>query len=290
VASEQGASREAVAPGWHPDPWGAAPLRWWDGTEWTGHTTALVTPAKPWFPQQNERDESQSMRGGGVALVGFCAAFAASLVVVVSLVLLDEPGGPLVTLSASAITLWAGDLTACLYAVRRHGTGSLRDLGLARLTWRDFRVGLVAAVVARVGSIVVVLPILVLFPDEFESTSSTLGAGLESGLDTALVLGAIAVIGAPFFEELFFRGLVQSTLTQRWGVRTAICAQAALFGLVHLLNPDLSVGQAVSTFLAITFAGLVLGAARWRSGRLGPGMIAHGLFNLVATVAILATL
>lgn len=25
-------------PGWHPDPWGAAPLRYWDGTQWTGHT------------------------------------------------------------------------------------------------------------------------------------------------------------------------------------------------------------------------------------------------------------
>ena len=287
MASEQEAPRETAAPGWHPDPWGAAALRWWDGTEWTGHTTPLVTPAKPWFPQQNERDESQSMHGGGVALVGFCAAFAASLVVVVTLVLLDEPGGPLVTLSASAITLWAGDLIACVYAVRRYATGSLRDLGLARLTWRDFRVGLVAAIVARVGSIVAVLPILVLFPDEFDSTSSTFGAGLESGLDTALVLGAIAVIGAPFFEELFFRGLVQSTLTRRWGVRTAVCAQAGLFGLVHLLNPDLSVGQAAATFLAITFAGLVLGAARWRTGRLGPGMIAHALF---AMIAILATL
>lgn len=23
---------------WHPDPWRVARLRWWDGTEWTGHT------------------------------------------------------------------------------------------------------------------------------------------------------------------------------------------------------------------------------------------------------------
>ncbi len=28
----------APAPGWHPDPWGAAHLRYWDGNQWTGHT------------------------------------------------------------------------------------------------------------------------------------------------------------------------------------------------------------------------------------------------------------
>jgi hypothetical protein len=25
-------------PGWHPDPWGQAAQRYWDGTAWTGHT------------------------------------------------------------------------------------------------------------------------------------------------------------------------------------------------------------------------------------------------------------
>jgi hypothetical protein len=29
-----------AAPGWYADPWRAARLRWWNGTRWTGHTSA----------------------------------------------------------------------------------------------------------------------------------------------------------------------------------------------------------------------------------------------------------
>jgi hypothetical protein len=28
-------------PGWHPDPWAAASLRYWDGTQWTGHVAGV---------------------------------------------------------------------------------------------------------------------------------------------------------------------------------------------------------------------------------------------------------
>lgn len=34
----------AVAPGWHPDPWGAAPLRWHDGQQWTPHVHEAMQP------------------------------------------------------------------------------------------------------------------------------------------------------------------------------------------------------------------------------------------------------
>ncbi len=38
--------RATVAAGWYPDPWGAAPLRWWDGRAWSWQTTA-PGPAPP---------------------------------------------------------------------------------------------------------------------------------------------------------------------------------------------------------------------------------------------------
>jgi hypothetical protein len=32
------AAQPAAPAGWHADPWGQKRLRYWDGTQWTGHT------------------------------------------------------------------------------------------------------------------------------------------------------------------------------------------------------------------------------------------------------------
>ncbi len=46
----------ASPPGWHPDPFGRAALRYWDGTRWTDATSSAIPPAGP----QNARDDSRS--------------------------------------------------------------------------------------------------------------------------------------------------------------------------------------------------------------------------------------
>jgi hypothetical protein len=37
-------ARPSTAPGWYPDPWAVAPLRWWDGAAWSWQTTAPGVP------------------------------------------------------------------------------------------------------------------------------------------------------------------------------------------------------------------------------------------------------
>jgi hypothetical protein len=33
-----GSTASSPVAGWHPDPWGQATWRWWDGTAWSHHT------------------------------------------------------------------------------------------------------------------------------------------------------------------------------------------------------------------------------------------------------------
>lgn len=49
------AGTPAIPAGWHPDPWGLAALRWWDGATWTGHISGPPTPRTGTIDLEGER-------------------------------------------------------------------------------------------------------------------------------------------------------------------------------------------------------------------------------------------
>ena len=69
---------------WYPDPWGIAPWRWWDGTQWTpvlygpyGEAWPLPAPGPPPFVPKGP-----GIMGGGVAAVGAGVGLVGSVAVV----------------------------------------------------------------------------------------------------------------------------------------------------------------------------------------------------------------
>lgn len=90
-----------------------------------------------------------------------------------------------------------------------------------------------------------------------------------------VVNGLVICTWVPLVEELTFRGLGYSLL-EPYGRRTAIVGVGLLFGLAHGLVVLLPV---------IAFFGCVLAWVRSRTDSVFPGMVAHGLFNLIALVA-----
>jgi membrane protease YdiL (CAAX protease family) len=266
-------------PGWYSDPWRQAPWRWWDGIGWTAHTgPAPVTQAPTDGP----------IRAGGIAILGFLVGLGISTVIGVVLYIAGYSLTDPAVLFGSELGLWAGLGGSCLVAVKVKGTGSLRDLGLVRPRLVDAAMG---AGFAIAGVIVVSIAAVVLQAID----KSLLPGGrtdvtdpMDSGRVLAIVVVyAIAVVGAPFFEELYFRGLVQGTLTARWGVIVGIVVQALLFGLVHL-GVDNGWGN-VGTFIIITIVGSGLGTIRHFTKRLPPGMFTHAGYNaIIVTIALLA--
>ena len=234
-------------------------------------------------------DRSQSARGGGLAIAGFVGGQVLSIGVVLVAIALGATSRSVVTLFIGELALWSGLFGACKLAVRKYGTGSLRDLGLMRLQLGDLGIGSLAALVARVGTLIIaVILVLVLSLDDLTRNTSVTN---QAGVSTlgAIVVIIVAVFGAPFFEELFFRGLVQGVLTRRYGGRVAILAQAVAFGLVHY-QIGMTRGQVILTFSMIMPVGFLLGCLRWRYQRLGPGMVAHAVFNAMAVAIALATM
>jgi len=95
-----------------------------------------------------------------------------------------------------------------------------------------------------------------------------------------LLLGI--VVGAPFLEELVFRGyllgMMQQALPRHW----ANAVTALLFGAVH-------VGYGWGYLLPLAALGFLFGWLRQRHGALMPAVLAHMLHNgLTLTVALIA--
>jgi membrane protease YdiL (CAAX protease family) len=170
-----------------------------------------------------------------------------------------------------------------VWICRRWGTGSLRDdlgfavrpvdLGWGPLTW-------LSALVAQItmGLIVLVTRIPI------ASNTDGVGAGRdEEGYVIALLI--MAVIAAPFVEELVFRGVVLRGLASRTSVPIAVGLQAVAFGVVHA---DPSWGwRNIGLVMVLSAVGAVLGGAAVLVRRLAPSMIAHGIINAVALTLVL---
>jgi membrane protease YdiL (CAAX protease family) len=142
--------------------------------------------------------------------------------------------------------------------------------------------------ISRFGAGALVVALVAILPKESLRDTAEPVVQLRENLLPIVVVALILVVGAPFFEELFFRGLVQGAFTNRFGARVAVFAQAVCFGAAHY-RVGMSSTQAIITMVTIGATGCVLGATRWHYEKLGPGMVAHGVFNaFVVLVVVLA--
>jgi membrane protease YdiL (CAAX protease family) len=186
------------------------------------------------------------------------------------------------TIFAGEIGLWGGMFAAAVVVCRRYGTGSLRrDLGY-RLGWRDLWPGLGAA---AVGLVVAEILGIAFEHTRFAGSNTEIITGQHNHASPSFItVTVIVAVGAPAFEELFFRGVVRASLS-RFGSHAAVWGQGGLFGLAHY-QPGLGLKN-VSVIVIVGALGVVLGYTARATARLGPGILAHGLFNVVqASLAI----
>lgn len=279
-ADEDPAVRRA---GWYPDPFARARSRWWDGERWSEYAGDGQMVEWDAAPVDEVEVRSPGLPAVGVALLGAAVGFGLAFAIRAVLTVANEPGGRPALLGLSALGLWMGLVGVCLYVSRRRGTGSIvRDYEF-RFRWSDLGLGLAGALVGRIVAAAVLIPIP--FPSRRLSDvdRSVLDDGTQ-GTWAWVVLIVVTCVGAPLVEELFFRGLLQSRLVGRFGPVPGIVGTSLLFGAAHLVAWNglmtLAYGWAVAG------GGLVLGTIRHYSGRLGTSIVAHGLFNSVAMIAL----
>ncbi len=192
-------------------------------------------------------------------------------------------------IGTSLVGLWVGFFLGPWVASRVRGTGRfLRDLGV-----RFRLVDLLGIPIGLGGQLVLdalYAPFLPQLKHFTAPTQKLVGASHGWGY---LVIAVLTVCGAPFFEEILFRGLAFKALarlfapaapgpTRRRAVAivAAVVVDGVLFGLAH---------WELYQFAGLAVFGMLLATVSYKTGRLGMNMVAHASFNLVAVLALLTT-
>jgi uncharacterized protein len=242
-------------------------------------TTEPPQPFQP-YPQGPAASEVAlpPVRWGVLHAIGSLAGFVlASLGV--SLLLLLAGADPVLASVGATLVGWVSLAGWPILVSRKLGNGVRSDLAL-RFQWIDLGIGLLAALTVMFAAVIFVVLYQAVTG---EVPTSALGDVAESSTSAWQIVALILLaLGAPFVEELHFRGMWWSALSRRglndWLV---LLVTSALFALVHL-EPI--------RFLILLAAGLAAGSVRMITGRLGPSIVTHFLINATASIGLVALL
>lgn len=195
----------------------------------------------------------------------------------------DADGGaeslPTWALALVAIIGWTVLLFGAWKLGRRHLGGDLATAYAVRFTAVD-TLGVPLGVVLQL----VVMP-LVYWPlqqqwpstfsdDQLERRTQQLVDQATAGWIVVLLI--VVCLGAPFVEEIVYRGMLQRAATTAVTPVVGIGAVAVLFTAIHLRPVE---------FVGLFVFAVVVGVAAHRSGRLGFSIATHVGFNVAAVAA-----
>ena len=103
----------------------------------------------------------------------------------------------------------------------------------------------------------------------------------EHGWADLALMGLLPYFAFGFYQEVVYRGMLQTELVRRWGVVRGILASNALytFGPLHANYYPMDTSTAISLFLSVFAMGMLFALIFRRSGNLWIVALMHGAGN-----------
>ncbi len=291
-----------AAPGWYSDPASPSLQRYWDGTAWTESTAPLVvadsaTPdVEPDTARRVHQVYGQPSGTWGFGDVGWfvlatIATILASVLLAIPAVLIfreafdadgainAETAAGSWILTAAQLLFFAGMAAWPLIVAWRKSSGWRHAYGFV-VSWRAIGIGLTGGVATLIAMVVLTNLTAKLLDQEVTSAGADAAESMTGSTVAFVIFLVLIAIGAPFVEELAFRGLVWGAAVKRgWSPWLATAVAGVPFALLHV-EP-----LRVAPLLA---AGIVLGVVR-QYGGLSAAMLAHCVVNTIGVIGIATT-
>ncbi|MFV8520717.1 CPBP family intramembrane glutamic endopeptidase [Bacillus sp. SBS7] len=160
-----------------------------------------------------------------------------------------------------------------LFCIKRYEL-SWKDIGIRKLSWKDF----LWTVIALIALIVVSIAVLMIMEKMGISFENSKTETVQN--DKSIYSFCIAVIGAavisPIYEEILYRGVFYTFFRDRYGIWGGVLISSIIFTVVHI--------PTYNTLPVNFLSGVVFAWLYERTNSILSAMIAHALFNFIAVL------
>jgi hypothetical protein len=160
-----------------------------------------------------------------------------------------------------------------LFCIKRYNL-SWKDIGIRKLSWRDF----LWTVVALIFLIIVSIAVLMIMEKMGISFENSKTETVQN--DKSIYAFCIAVIGAavisPIYEEVLYRGVFYTFFRDRYGISGGVLISSIIFTVVHI--------PTYNTLPVNFLSGVVFAWLYEKTNSILSAMIAHALFNFIAVL------
>ena len=278
----------SAEPGWYVDPLGQQSWRWWDGHRWLAERRgrARCGPARGC---RQATDHDHAVRGGVLAFVGWIVAIALGYGLATLAIALGADEDSLLVLCIGQAGLWAGMFGTCVHRGAPEPDRVARARSHAAARDATGAPAALTAFVARVACTVVALVLRAdlpagFVPQDHERADPRHRAERHRG-DRA---GADRVRRGAVLRGVVLPRCRPGRARRAAGVPASPSSRRRSRSRSVHYRIGMTLALTLATWGQIAVAGFFLGVLEWRYERLGPGMIAHGLFNVLAIAVLLA--